>query len=133
MDRSIIDGELNQIDVALPTANGTSYSADIDLGSGDYKAGNYDLLVTVPDLTPTHLPNADTLTVNVVAGATASPTTKILSTIAVYTGASNSGAPGSTTQVRLPSNVAQYVRIQFVAAGGTGDMSAVAAEVGLRF
>lgn len=133
MSRNIIDNELNETDVALPTADGTSYSSDIDLGAESYKGENYELLVTIPSLTVAHLPDADTLTVNVVAGASASPTTVVLGSVEVLTGAGGAGATGTTTRVRLPSNIARYVRVQFVAAGGTGDMSAVDATVGLRF
>ncbi len=133
MGRSIIDNDLNETDVALPTADGTSYSADIDLGADPYKGENYELLVTVPDLTVTHLPNSDTLTINLVSGAAATPTT-VKQSIATLTGAGGVGTSGPDTfRVRVPSDVERYIRVQFVAAGGTGDMSAVDATVGLRF
>lgn len=130
--RNIIDANLNETDVALPEADSTSYSTAIDLGSDAYKGENMELEVTVPDLTVTHLPNDDTLTVNLVAGSTSTPTT-VVQSIVTYTGAGGAGATGSTKRVRLPSNVGRYIRVQFVAAGGTGDMSAVDAVVGLRF
>lgn len=131
--RRIIDATYNETDVALPTADGTSYSATIDLGHAGYKGENYELEITVPDLTVTHLPNADTLTVSVLAGTATDPTTVIADAVAVYTGAGGAGATGSTTRFRLPSNCDRYIRVKFVAAGGTGDMSAVDAVVGLRF
>lgn len=131
--RNITDANLNSTAVALPTADGTSYSADLDLGAEAYKDENYELEVTVPSLTVTHLPNADTLTVAVCAGASASPTTVIADAVVVYTGAGGAGATGSTIRYRFPSNVARYARVRLVAAGGTGDMSAVSATVGLRF
>lgn len=131
--RNIKDASLNEIDVALPTSDGTTYSADIDLGAEAYKGENYELEISVPALTTTHLPDADTLTANVCAGASAEPTTVLLGAVSVQTGAGGAGAAAKTTRVRLPSNCPQYVRVQFVAAGTTGDMSAVDAVVGLRF
>lgn len=132
-NRNIVDDNYNETDVALPTADGTSYSTTIDLGDVDFVGENLELSITVPDLTVTHLPNADTLTVSVLAGAATDPTAVIADAVVVYTGAGGAGATGSTTRFRLPSTCPRYVRVKFVAAGGTGDMSAVDAVVGLRF
>lgn len=132
-NRNIVDDNFNETDVALPTADGTSFSTTIDLGTAGYKGENMELLITVPDLTFTHLPNADTLTVAVAAGAATDPTALIADAIKVFTGAGGAGATGATTRFRLPSDCPRYVRVRFTAAGGTGDMSAVDAVVGLRF
>ena len=132
-NRNIVDDNYNQTDVALPTADGTSYSATIDLGDVDSVGENHELLITIPDLDENHLPNADTLTVAVAAGAATDPTALIADTIEVLTGAGGAGATGTTTRFRLPSDCPRYVRVRFTAAGGTGDMSAVDAVVGLRF
>jgi hypothetical protein len=132
-NRNIVDDNYNQTDVALPTADGVSYSATIDLGDVDSVGENHELLITVPDLTVTHLPNADTLTVAVCAGAATDPTALIADSIEVFTGAGGAGASGTSTRYRLPSDCPRYVRVRFTAAGGTGDMSAVDAVVGLRF
>ena len=132
-NRNIVDDNYNETDVALPTADGTSYSTTIDLGDVDSVGENHELLITIPDLTVTHLPNADTLTVAVAAGAATDPTALIADTIEVLTGAGGAGATGTTTRFRLPSVCPRYVRVRFTAAGGTGDMSAVDAVVGLRF
>ena len=132
-NRNIVDDNYNETDVALPTADGTSYSTTIDLGDVDSVGENHELLITIPDLTVTHLPNADTLTVAVAAGAATDPTALIADAIEVLTGAGGAGATGTTTRFRLPSDCPRYVRVRFTAAGGTGDMSAVDAVVGLRF
>ena len=132
-NRNIVDDNYNETDVALPTADGTSYSTTIDLGDVDSVGENHELLITIPDLTVTHLPNADTLTVAVAAGAATDPTALIAYAIEVLTGAGGAGATGTTTRFRLPSDCPRYVRVRFTAAGGTGDMSAVDAVVGLRF
>jgi hypothetical protein len=132
-NRNIVDDNYNQTDVALPTADGVSYSATIDLGDVDSVGENHELLITVPDLTFAHLPNADTLKVAVCAGAATDPTALIADSIEVFTGAGGAGASGTSTRYRLPSDCPRYVRVRFTAAGGTGDMSAVDAVVGLRF
>ena len=132
-NRNIVDDNYNETDVALPTADGTSYSTTIDLGDVDSVGENHELLITIPDLTVTHLPNADTLTVAVAAGAATDPTALIADTIEVLTGGGGAGATGTTTRFRLPSDCPRYVRVRFTADGGTGDMSAVDAVVGLRF
>lgn len=132
-NRNIVDDNFNETDVALPTADGVSYSTTIDLGDVDSVGENHELLITVPDLTTENLPNADTLTVAVCAGAATDPTALIADSIEVFTGAGAAGASGTTTRFRLPSDCPRYVRVRFTAAGGTGDMSAVDAVVGLRF
>ena len=131
--RSIVDAVYNETDVALPAADGTSFSTTIDLENTGFKVENTELLITVPSLTTDHLPDADTLTVAVAAGAATAPTALIADAIEVYTGAGAAGATGTTTRFRLPSDCPRYVRVRFTAAGGTGDMSAVDAVVGLRF
>ena len=115
---------------ALPTADGTVTSSDIDLGAGAYKHENYELEITIPALTIVQLPNADTLTVTVQAGSAAAPTT-MLHVFPVITG--SSGHAGSVLRYRFPSNVAQYANVKIVAAGGTGDISASSATVKLLF
>jgi hypothetical protein len=130
--RRIKDATFIDASAALPTADGTSYSADIDLEITGYKGENYELEVTIPSLTAEDLPNADTLTVNIVAGAAANPTSVILGSVIVVTG-TGSASTAVTDTVRLPSDCPRYVRAQFVAAGGTGDISDKDATVQLLF
>lgn len=133
MPRLLEDADLKETDTALPTADGTSYSRDFDLGDDARKGENFELHLSHPALTTTHLPDADTLTANIVAGASSNPTTVILGAVLVSTGAGGAGAAAAEKQVRLPSDCPRYVRVQWVAAGGTGDMSAVDATAALRF
>ena len=132
-NRNIVDDNYNETDVALPTADGTSYSTTIDLGDVDSVGENHELLITIPDLTVTHLPNADTLTVAILAGAATDPTAVIADSVLVMTGADGAGAAAASVRFKLPSTCPRYVRVRFTAAGGTGDISAVDAVVGLRF
>ncbi len=115
---------------ALPTADGTVTSSDIDLGADVHKPETVELEIIVPALNATQLPNADTLTITVQAGAAATPTTSLF-VLPVITG--SSGYAGGTFRYRLPSNVARYLNVKFVAAGGTGDISGSSATVQLLF
>ena len=137
MSRDLKDASFVEADVALPNGNATTYSTDIDLGNalenGQQRPENVELLVSVPALTVTHLPNDETLTVSIVAGAAASPTTVILGSVLVSTGAGGAGAVAQEVKVRLPSDCARYVRAKFDGSATAGDMSAVDAEVSLVF
>lgn len=128
--RNIRDAAL-EITQALPESDGTETSADFDLGAGDFKPESVELTIDVPELTATHLPSADTLTITVQAGAEAAPTTSA-GIVFVITGTGSTIA-AQQLRCRLPSNVAQYVNVKFVAAGTTGDMSALDATIALRF
>jgi hypothetical protein len=116
---------------ALPEADGTVTSSDIDLGADTYKGENYELSIEVPALSATLLPNADTLTITVQGGASATPTTS-LNLVAVITGTGSTIA-AQELRFRLPSNCPRYINVKFVAAGGTGDQSGVSATIALRF
>lgn len=116
---------------ALPTADGTVTSSDLDLGVRPYDVETVELLISVPALTSTHLPSADTLTITVQSGASATPTTS-LNLVKVITGTGSTIA-AQEIRFRLPSTTERYVNVKFVAAGGTGDISAVTATVQLVF
>ena len=116
---------------ALPTADGTVTSSDFDLGADVYKGEGYELSVEVPALTSTHLPNADTLTITVQGGDSATPSTS-LNLVKIITGTGSTIA-AQEIRFRLPSNCPRYVNVKFVAAGGTGDISAETATIALRF
>jgi len=115
---------------SLPTADGTVTSADIDLGADVHKSENVELEIMVPALNATQLPNADTLTITVQNGAAATPTAALF-VLPTITG--SSGYAGGTFRFRLPSNAARYLNVKFVAAGGTGDISASSATIKLLF
>ena len=128
--RNIQDKDLT-ITRALPTADGTVTSADFDLGADIYKGENFELEVTIPSLTSTLLPNADTLTMTVQGGAAVTPTTS-LNLVQITTGTGSTVA-GQKIRFRLPSNCPRYINVKFVAAGGTGNMSGVSATAKLLF
>lgn len=129
--KKIQDAELIETG-ALPEADGTSYtSADFDMGAGSYKPDLCELELSIPELSATNLPSADTLTITVVGGSSASPTTT-LNLEKVVTGTGSTIA-AQTVRFRLGSDCPRYVRVKMVAAGGTGDMSAKTLTAKLLF
>ena len=116
---------------ALPTADGTVTSSDIDLGADSYQGENFELSIEVPALSAVLLPSADTLTITVQAGAAAAPTTT-LNLVKVITG---TGSTIAAQEIRLlmPSECTRKLNVKFVDAGGTGDQSGVSATIALRF
>ena len=131
-NRNIQDADLT-ITRALPTADGTVTSSDFDLENvtPGVALESLELVVDVPALTSTHLPSADTLTLTLQGGASATPSTS-LNITKVITG-TGSAIAAQTFRFRLPPDCPRYVNVKFVAAGGTGDISAVSATLGLRF
>jgi len=132
MARNIQDLDLT-ITRALPTADGTVVSSDFDLGnvSPDVTAESFELVLEIPALSATLLPNADTLTITVRSGAAATPTAT-LGLVRTITGTGSTIA-AQEIRFRLPSTVGRYVNVQYVAAGGTGDMSGATVTQTLRF
>lgn len=133
MSRNIQDAA-HTITRALPTSDGTVTSADFDFEVADpgVTLEGIELVIAVPALTVTHLPNADTLTITIQGGASATPTTS-LGLSEVITGAGGAGADATEFRFRLPPDCPRYVNAKFVAAGGTGDISGVTATLTLRF
>ncbi len=116
---------------ALPTADGTVTSSDLNFGTNTVFPENVELEISLPALTATHLPSADTLTITVQGGASATPSTS-LNLVKVITGTGSTIA-AQVWRVKLPPDCPQYVNVKFVAAGGTGDISGVSATITARF
>jgi len=117
---------------ALPTADGTVTSTDLDLGAAapGSSVKDAELVIEVAELSGANLPAADTLTLTVQTGEAVTPTTSA-NLVHVITG--NGGTiAAQSVKLRLPSNVGRYVNVKLVAAGGTGDMSAKSATISLR-
>jgi hypothetical protein len=130
--RNIADASLI-VTRALPTADGTVTSADIDLGppgSGMFPE-SCELAVSIPALSALELPNSTTLTLTIQGGASATPTTS-LNIVHVTTGTGSTIAE-QKLRFRLPSNCPRYINVKFVAAGGTGDQSGKTATASLLF
>jgi hypothetical protein len=117
---------------ALPTADGTVTSSDLDLGTSapGSSVRDSELFIEVPALSAVNLPAADTLTITVQTGESAAPTTTA-NLVKVITGTGTAIA-AQEVKWHLPSTIGRYVNVKVVAAGGTGDMSGVTATISLR-
>jgi hypothetical protein len=130
--RNIQDYNL-KITRALPTADGTVTSTDLDLGavSPGVTLEGAELVIEIPALSSTLLPSADTLTLTVQGGAAVTPSTS-LNISKVITGTGSTIA-AQEWRVKLPQDCPRYVNVKAVAAGGTGDQSGVSLTISLRF
>lgn len=116
---------------ALTSSDGTVTSSDFDLGLAPGPAlEGAELVIAVPELGATELASADTLTITVQGGASATPSTS-LNLVKVITGDGNA-VPASEWRVKLPNDCPRYVNVKFVTAGITGDMSDKTVTITLR-
>lgn len=113
---------LKEVEFALPNGAATAYSADIDLGAG-ILSENIEVQIEIPSATTTEAPDTRTLTIDVVAGSAASPTTQA-SRQQVYTGAGGAGFTGSQGRFGVARNCGRYLRARAVGGTSFGDMSA---------
>lgn len=121
---------------ALTASDGTVTSDDIDLGASSSQGGagssvkDAELVIEVPSLSGSELASADTLTLTVQSGDSATPSTS-MNLVKVITGTGSTIA-AQEVKFRLPSNVGRYVNVKAVTAGTTGDMSAKSLTISLR-
>lgn len=117
---------------ALPNGAATTYSTVVDLGAGPAVPEFFEIEITIPNATTSEAPDTRTLTVDVVAGSTSTPTTGVTAQT-VYTGAGGAGFTGSTFRVRLPSTAGRYFRLRMVGGTSFGNMSAKTATFKVLF
>jgi len=118
--------------VAIPTNTTLVYTGDIDLHAMTAKGArlaDMALNVKIPSQTLAALPNTETLTVGIYAGAAASPTAVLMAQVMVQTGAT-AVDPALAMQVRLklPDDCPRYIRAGVVDSAGvlaiTGNLEA---------
>jgi hypothetical protein len=107
---------------ALPNGAATAYSNAIKLGPGVHPTG-IEIEITIPSATTGEAPDTRTLTVDVVAGDTTTPTTAA-SLPVVFTGAGGAGFTGSTYRAQIASTAGDYIRLRMVGGASFGNMSA---------
>lgn len=112
---------LYELDFALPNGAATAYSTDIDIGSLKLPE-NVEFQIEIPDATTSEAPDTRTLTVDIVAGSAASPTTQA-SRAQVYTGSGGAGFSGSQGRFGVARNAGRYVRARAVGGASFGNMS----------
>lgn len=124
---------------ALPASAGNVTTTAIDIFQGrtaPTDRSNWpesvDIVVTVPALNATQLPDAATDTVVLVGGDTSSPAT-VISESFVITGAGGIGAVAKEIHFRLAPVPHRYVAAKVTTATSPGDQSGVSVECALGF
>lgn len=118
--RNLSDQDLI-VEGALPNGAATSYSPAIKLGPGVHPDG-IELLVSIPAATTSEAPDTRTLTVDIVAGDTATPTTAA-SVAQVLTGAGGVGFGAAEFRFKIAPQAGDYIRARFVGGTSFGNMS----------
>jgi len=101
--------------VAVPTATTLTYTGTIDLGSAltakGVRLADCVLWIKLPSQTLAALPNGETLTVGVYAGAATAPTTVLMAQVIVQTGATGTDpAVAIEVNLKLPDDCPRYIR-----------------------
>jgi hypothetical protein len=112
---------LHELDFALPNGAAAAYSTDIDLGALNLPE-NVEFQIEIPAATTGEAPDTRTLTVDIVAGSAASPTTQA-SRAVVYTGAGGAGFATSQNRFGVARNAGRYLRARAVGGTSFGNMS----------
>jgi hypothetical protein len=112
-------------ETALPAAASATVNGEaIDLGQGE-NVTPFDVVLELPELSTTELPDTKTLTTKIQDSADNSSFAD-LATVAtvVQTGAGGAGAAAVSRRFALPSNARRYIRAVATAGADTTDMSA---------
>lgn len=132
--RNIQDKDINPATFTLPASASTStQSTAIDFGTDIWKPEAVELELSVPALSTTIVPNASTVTYIIEASATNFGTVTQTLMSEVQTGAGGTGVAAFTKRVRLPSDVARYVRFRVAFGASTTTGAAVSATGTVRF
>lgn len=130
--------------LALPSAANTTVTANTSLDTEASSIADFiaycELLLTAPALNTTQLPNAATMTYNVVASANSNLAGAVVITggqsVIVQTGAGGAGAAAATGRIRLPSNIGatgRYIGLQEVGAVTNGNCAAASGKLQMLF
>lgn len=126
---------------ALPTADGTSYGAEVSIRALTAKGArlsSVEAVVSHPAIGDTPLPNADTITFSLMGDTVApidSSSSVICADFAVVTGVTGGIVLNNDAgRCKIPSNCTSVVLgLRAVAAGGTGDISGIDMTLSLNF
>jgi hypothetical protein len=130
-----------QVSIALPNANAiTVNSNSIDTRNstlGDFLA-RAECVVSAGPLNTTALPNAATMTFNLIASNNANMAGAVVfaTSVLVLTGAAGAGAAKNTGRYRLPTNISaaygRYIGFQAVSGATAGNTAAAPATLAMN-
>lgn len=133
--RNIRDNDL-RVASALPAAASTTVNGTaIDAGAAGFakaidrsSGGLVELVVVIPDLSTTILPDTRTLTATIETSDQSNFSSATTLGTKVFTGAAGAGAAGGELRVPLPSTGLRYYRAKYVSGASTTDASALSGE-----
>lgn len=133
MGYNLKDAQL-KVTRALTASASTVYSTGLDTGDSALadNLAPVEYLLTVPALTSTMAPDTRTFIYSIMTDSTATisgSSTVLFSSVITQTGASSSGAAGTTFRFKLPVDCARYVGVRIVGGTSTGDASSVSATL----
>lgn len=129
---------INPATFALPTTllvAGATYSASIDLGTGDHKPENMEVCLEVPALSATIAPAAatDGVTYEIVCSSSSTHATIDRTIVSKTVAGSASGIAAQEVRGRVPSDCARYLFARVYLSTTCTDASAVAGTFTARF
>ena len=106
--------------IAAPVNTTPVYTGVIDLGFAlpnikDARLADFALHAVAPVHATASLGDAATMTVDICAAATATPTAIIMGAVIVQTGAGGAGAAADEVKLKLPTDCARYIRAKVTA------------------
>lgn len=123
---------------ALSNGAGATQITGYDLGHTASKLGrnlaNFEVLIEMPALTTTELPNAETYTMSIEESVDAAFSSPVIrnANVMQQLGAGGAGAAAKSVRVRLPTDILRFFRIKGTKTG-TGNVSAKSMTVSLIF
>ena len=119
--------------LTLAAASNAVTSAVIDLGPGEMRPAGIAVFVeNTSDIPQAALDNTETLTIDILAGTTASPTVAVKSSIPYLTGNGSATPARQRKIIRLDPQTDRYIKIRVNSGVGTA-ATAEQVEVGLIF
>ncbi len=120
-----------QVTRALTAADGSVTSGDLNIGTAGFpQAEGWSFGVRLPLIATALLAAADTITIELLNGAAATPTTVIATKVVTGTSADT---PAQTVRLGVPRDAGAFFAVKFTTAGTTGDMSGLTATCGPLF
>jgi hypothetical protein len=114
-----IDALLTE-ELTLAAATNAVTSAAIDLGAGEMHTAGIALFVeNTTEIPSASLDNTETITVDILNGATTSPTTVIMDEVPFLTGNGSATPAKQRLILRLPPQIERYVKIRVNSGTGT--------------
>lgn len=123
------------VETALPAAASTTVNgAKIDTNAQSFREGDeYEILLELPALTTTQLPNAATLTGTIMASAASDGSSPDTLATVVLTGAGGVGAAANSVRVRVQRDTKRYIFGRTVSSGTYTDSSSKKSTISLNF